>query len=1212
VERARATAAVALFAFLLAATVALAAAAPALRQAALEPLAVVGWPPSTLVVTEVQTGGASASDEFAEIGNMGSAAVDLAGLEVAYVTASGGTVTRKAAWTAPLLLEPGRHLVIANSSGVFASIADATYSGGFAATGGAIVLRVAGGAPVDALGWGDATNAFVEGSVAAAPVAGSSVERRPGGTAGNTTDTNDNLADFFAQAVPNPQNLAAPPVPAPGPTSSPPAPPPAPTGTPTIQPTPTPTPTPTAPTPTPAPSGTATPMPTPSATPGASGSTSPDPTLEPTPTAAPTPSATATPTTEPTPAATATTAPTPTPSPTPVASPTSTPSAEPSSSPEPTPAPTVGPSPSPAAIPIAEARALPDGLPAVVVGTLTTDLGALEAGRAGFVQDATAGIAIYLDAAPTMPLQTGTIVRLDGELDTRYGARTLRVDATAVVDLGPGFLPDAGDVATGIVGEELEGLRVTVTGTTIGSPTSFADGLGILVDDGSGSVRVIIGPDALAGAIVPSGTFVRAAGPVGQRDSTGTGTSGYRIHATEPGELEILPPPATPTPPPTPTPGPTATGTPTPAPTTLPTAPPTPTPPPAPSPSAAPAPTITIAEARGRTVGSVVTVAGVVTAEAGRLGTPSLLALDDATGGIIVRVPEGAAAPGRGTRLAISGPLAAPYGQLEIRPSTSGFRAIGSGPLPEPVEIVARELGEGSEGSLVSIIGTVTAAPRKSTSDDLAIDLVDASGTAFRVMADASSRLVPTDLRKGETYALVGIAGQRASKKDVVDGYRVWLRDAADVIALPGGATGATSTQTGSTSAQVMTIATVRRLDDDTPALVEGVVIAGPGLLDTDGRRIVIQDATGGIEVVLVAAAGAPAGGARIRVVGTVGHAWDAPRIRATEIVVLGTGPDVAARILGGAPGESVEWQLVRIAGTITDVTRLGDRWRADVRVGGSSVLVTGLAGAGIASTSLVEGRAVTVVGIVRRPYPTATDRRWTVIPRGPWDLAVGPASSGPARGAGGGGSSGAGSGGPGGPGSGAGASQAPYPGVPDVDLAALGDHLGELVRVGGLVVAGSATGFSLDDGTAIGRVELRGEAAAFLDLIEAGDAIGIVGRVGSGAGGERVVLATDPAGLVRLGSLGESVPLAAVVAPSGAAGPTFGPLSAAGMTDPLGDVDGGRLGLVGLALASLGSLLVTVARRRRADLGLRRVVATRITGLRERSGSAGSPFDRA
>ena len=46
----------------------------------------VGWPPSTLVVSEVQTGGASASDEFVEIANQGAAPVDLAGLEVVYAT----------------------------------------------------------------------------------------------------------------------------------------------------------------------------------------------------------------------------------------------------------------------------------------------------------------------------------------------------------------------------------------------------------------------------------------------------------------------------------------------------------------------------------------------------------------------------------------------------------------------------------------------------------------------------------------------------------------------------------------------------------------------------------------------------------------------------------------------------------------------------------------------------------------------------------------------------------------------------------------------------------------------------------------------------------------------------------------------------------------------------------------------------------------------
>jgi len=242
----------------------------------------------------------------------------------------------------------------------------------------------------------------------------------------------------------------------------------------------------------------------------------------------------------------------------------------------------------------------------------------------------------------------------------------------------------------------------------------------------------------------------------------------------------------------------------------------------------------------------------------------------------------------------------------------------------------------------------------------------------------------------------------------------------------------------------------------------------------------------------------------------------------------------------------------------------------------------------------------VTIVGIVRRPYPTATDRRWTVIPRGPWDLAVGPAGSGGSANVGAGGPGG-GSGG--GSGSGTKASPAPYALVPDVDLATLADHLGELVRIGGLVVARTTDGFTLDDGTAIGRVELRGEAAAFLELIEAGDALGIVGRVEAGTGEDPLVVATDPAGLVRLGSLGETVPLAAEVAPSATAGPSPGAVAAAGLGDPLRGLDGGWLGAIGLIVASLGSLLVTVARRRRAHLRLRMAVASRIGELRSPSG---------
>src|SRR4029078_7606578 len=83
--------------------------------------AAVAWPTSTLVVSEVQTGGASASDEFAEISNAGAVAVDLTGLEVVYATSTGSTVTRKASWTSATILEPGRHVLIGIAARSFAT-----------------------------------------------------------------------------------------------------------------------------------------------------------------------------------------------------------------------------------------------------------------------------------------------------------------------------------------------------------------------------------------------------------------------------------------------------------------------------------------------------------------------------------------------------------------------------------------------------------------------------------------------------------------------------------------------------------------------------------------------------------------------------------------------------------------------------------------------------------------------------------------------------------------------------------------------------------------------------------------------------------------------------------------------------------------------------------------------------------------------------------
>ena len=336
---------------------------PGPRSVVMRAAAAVGWPPSAgLLIGEVVTGGASASDEYVELVNAGAAETDLAGLEVVYASSSGATVTRKATWVVSTVLAPGQHLLLANALGMFAGIADATYSGGFSATGGSVALRPVGGMPVDAVGWGDAVNELVEGTAAPAPVAGSSIERRPGSDVVGIQDTNDNSADFLLNDAPDPQGLGWQPSPSqsPSPTPSPSA-------------IPTPASTPTA-TPTAAP--TASPAPSPTPSPSASPSPSPIPTVVPTPTAVPTstPSPTPTPTVSPTPTPSPSTAPTPLPSPTPT----------------PTLAPSPTPNPSAAPVTVAAARLVPVGGSTLVRGVVMAEAGRLGTPPLFVIGDATA------------------------------------------------------------------------------------------------------------------------------------------------------------------------------------------------------------------------------------------------------------------------------------------------------------------------------------------------------------------------------------------------------------------------------------------------------------------------------------------------------------------------------------------------------------------------------------------------------------------------------------------------------------------------------------------------------------------------------------------------------------------------------------------------------------------------------------------------------
>lgn len=588
-------------------------------------------------------------------------------------------------------------------------------------------------------------------------------------------------------------------------------------------------------------------------------------------------------------------------------------------------------------------------------------------------------------------------------------------------------------------------------------------------------------------------------------------------------------------------------------------------------------------------IGTVVTVSGVVTAEGGRLGLPPLIAIADGTGGIAVRVPDGVTPPSRGATVVVRGPLADPYGQLELRPARSGFTITGGGSLPAPMTVNAADLGEATEGRLVTITGSVTANPSKSTSGDISVELADGSGTAFRLVADSSSQVAPTAFEKGRAYSITGIAGQRASRKGALDGYRIYVRDRADVVAAASGpmASGATAPTTP--------IAKVLAQPAGADVAIEGTVTAGVRLLDGSGRRIVLQDASGAVEVLLSTGSAGPAIGTRLRVTGTSGRARGAPRVVAVTVDTIGTGSGPSAADLGRAPGERDEWQLVRLSGTVVKVERLGDRWRAEIQLAtGAKVPIHGQAGAGIPSTAIISGRRITATGIVKRPYPTANDRRYAVLPRGGADVAIGPASGSGAAMRGGGAARLGG-------GSGAASAQEGADITPDTDLAVLGEHIGERVRVGGLVVRTARDGFDLDDGTAIAHVVLRDDMAALIGSLREDEAVAATGTVELVNGAPAVVV--DDAGtLVRVGTLGQAIPIGGTQDGS-AAGAGADPVEAA--TEITDGAFNGGMGLAGLFTVALVTTLAVTAgtlRRRLERRRIRAVLVERLATLGPRS----------
>jgi hypothetical protein len=746
---------------LLAACLTLTLASGFVRAAPTQPAtAAVAWLPSSgLLLSEVMTGGASASDEFIELYNASSDPVDLIGDEIVYVSASGGTVTRKASWTTASALVPGQHLLVANSAGVYAAGADAIYTGGLAATGGAVALRAADGSVIDAIAWGNATNGFIEGTAAAAPPAGSSLERLPGGAAGNGVDTNDDSLDWFVQPDPGPQALADPPVPGS----------PSPTVTPTVAPS----------------------EPTPAIT-------QPTPTTTDAPTVAPT--------TEPTDTPTA--MPTPTP-----AAPTATPV---------DPTPTA--SPAQATETIASARSAAPGTAVVIEGVLTTPLGLTDGGQGAFVQDATAGIALYLSGGGWPALPTGTAVRLAGTTAARYGQATIRVtDHGQFVPLGPAAAPAPLELATGDAGAPAEGLLVTTGGSVTTTPEALTDGFAVLVDDGSGALRVVIGAaTGISREAFHHGLTVGVTGVLGQHASSGT-AGGYRLYLRSPSDVVAAAS--------SPSPAPSASG-------------------PRPSSSG----DVVSPIAAVTQTGQRATVEGVVTSGGTLWGVDQRrFTLQDASGALLVRVPAGVRLPAVGRSVRVSGTVGHYLGAPELGAAAPPV-ALASGTAAMAHPIARAPLVSSLRWDLVVAVGTVTAVRRSATSWRGELRLADGS----RLPIGAGIAAVPASrFAVGSRVAVTGIARPPATGSTDGQLYEM-LRGPADLVVLrhpPSGETVAAA-PTGVTR----TAPPDEPLDADLadlPALVGRLVRVGGVIVAADAYQLTLDDGTAQATVRLPADAAA-------------------------------------------------------------------------------------------------------------------------------------------------------------------------------------------------------------------------------------------------------------------------------------------------------------------------------------------------------------------
>ena len=150
------------------------------------------------------------SQEFIELYNAASEPVDLMGWSIFYLLADGQEEALVYRWTETAVIPPHGHLLLVREGQALGTAADGYFSQALFERKGGLLLRDKTQQTVDLLGWGEAPAAFTAGTPASVLAGSASLERLPGGAAGNGQNSANNATDFVTPATPNPQNSGSP------------------------------------------------------------------------------------------------------------------------------------------------------------------------------------------------------------------------------------------------------------------------------------------------------------------------------------------------------------------------------------------------------------------------------------------------------------------------------------------------------------------------------------------------------------------------------------------------------------------------------------------------------------------------------------------------------------------------------------------------------------------------------------------------------------------------------------------------------------------------------------------------------------------------------------------------------------------------------------------------------------------------------------------